>query len=615
MATYLSTESIWSNLKPTPSSYLKFAREIGEGLIPGANEELHPVNIAFLSTFTSEILSQYLVVECARRGLLANPYFAPFNQLEQQVLNSDSLLYQSQPNIVVLALRLEELAPNLVDRFVSLTGDNIDSEMEAVEHRISNLVSGLRRFTTATVLVFDFAAPMRMAAGLADSTLEHPQASVVERTNGLLAGLCRQHTDVHIFDYSRLVQKLGRANWYDPKLWYLGRIPFGTEAQVITAQHLARYIRAASYPPSKCLVVDLDNTLWGGVLGEEGIGGIELGGDYPGSVYKDFQHQLLALRDRGVLLAIASKNNEPDVEEAFSNHPDLVVKLEDFAVRQIHWGDKASSLEAIAATLNIGIDSLVFFDDSPVERAWVRSQLPEVTVIDVPESPLGYADALEYSEAFDFLTVSAEDRIRASMYQSQRKRQKLQNSSLSLEQFLSQLEIKATIGHLNQETLPRVAQLMAKTNQFNLTNRRHTAAELQELVNSGAVALWLRVADKYGDNGLVAVAIAVTEDTNHWNIDSLVMSCRVFGRHVEIALLSRLTSEVRKRGGNIITGEYIPTSKNGMVAKLYPDHGFKTVKSDGRRWEWDLSFGEVPLPGFVTIQSGDAENLNGDLIE
>lgn len=594
---------------------MKFAREISEGLIPAPNEKLRPVNITFLSTFTSEILRQYLVVECARRGMLANPYFAPFNQLEQQVLNSASLLYQSQPNIVVLASRLEELAPDLVGRFVSLTRDTIESEIAAIEQRIDNLITGLRRSTTATVLVFDFAAPLRVAAGLADSALEHPQASVVQRTNSLLADLCRRHPDVHLFDYSRLVQGLGQTNWYDPKLWYLGRIPFGTEAQVTTAQHLARYIRAASFPSSKCLVVDLDNTLWGGVLGEEGIGGIELGEDYPGRVYKDFQHQLLALRDRGILLAIASKNNETDVEEAFSKHPDLVVKLEDFATRQIHWGDKASSLEAIAAKLNIGIDSLVFFDDSPVERAWVRSQLPEVTVIDVPESPLGYADALEYSEAFDFLTVSAEDRIRASMYQSQQARQKLQNASLSLEQFLSQLEIKVTIGHLNQETLPRVAQLISKTNQFNLTTRRHTAPELQELVNSGAVALWLRAADKYGDNGLVAAAIAVPEGTNRWNIDSLVMSCRVFGLSVEIALLSRLTSEVIKRGGNIITGEYIPTAKNGMVSKLYPDYGFKTVEGDGERWEWDLSFGEVPPPDFVTIQSGDGNFLNGDLIE
>lgn len=608
MATELNTENMWSNLRPTPSSYVKTAREIGARAI----ENLLPVNVAFLSTFTSEILSPYLTVECARRGMLANLYFAPFNQLEQQVLDAGGPLYRSKPDIVILATRLEELAPNLVDRFVSLTTNDIENELAVLEQRLSGLVDGLRRSANATVLVFDFAAPYRTAAGLADSALERSQASVIQRANDLLANLCRRQQDVHVFDYSRLVHRSGAVTWYDPKLWFMGRIPFGADAQLSTGKHLARYIRAARFPPAKCLVVDLDNTLWGGVLGEDGIGGIELGDDYPGSVYKEFQRRLLGLRDRGILLAIASKNDKSDVIDAFNNHPDLVLKLDDFAALQIHWKDKASSLRAIASDLNIGIDSLAFFDDSPVERAWVRSQCPEVSVIDVPESSLGYADALENAEAFDFLTISTEDRMRARMYQSEQGRRDLEKTSVSLEEFLSQLEIKATVGHLNAETLPRVAQLMAKTNQFNLTNRRHTAAELQELVTSGAVALWLRVADKYGDNGLVGVGIAVPEDSGHWNIDSLLMSCRVFGRQVETALLSKLISEVKERGGDIVSGEYIATAKNGMVANLYPDHGFAAANDAQDRWEWDLSTGEVPLPVFLTLLFEDSDESSGE---
>ena len=598
MATEIEIENIWIGLKPTPSSYLKTAREIAAGAI----DDLQPVNVALLSTFTSEILSPYLIVECARRGLIADLYFAPFNQLEQQVLDSGGPLYRSQPDFVVLATRLEEIAPRLVERFVSLSADEIENEMAAIHQRLSGLLEGLRRSTKATVFLFDFASPIRLAAGLADSTLERSQPSVVQQANDLLAGLCQQYPDVHLFDYSRLVQSTGQDNWQDPKLWYLGRIPLGAEAQLKTGQQLARYIRAASFPPAKCLVVDLDNTLWGGVLGEEGIGGIKLSDDYPGNVYKEFQRQILALRDRGILLAIASKNNKADVEEAFAKHPDLVLKLDDFSARQIHWEDKASSLEAIAEELNIGIDSLVFFDDSPVERDWVRSRLPGVTVVDVPETPLEYADALESSEVFDFLTISAEDRMRAGMYQSEHGRRQLQKSSVSLEEFLKQLETKATVGRLDRDTLPRVAQLMAKTNQFNLTNRRHTASDLQEMVAAGAVALWLRVADKYGDNGLVGVGIAVPEDSTRWTIDSFIMSCRVFGRHVETALLSGLTREIKERGGSTLVGEYIPTAKNVMVANLYPDHGFVTVNGSGERWEWDLSTGEIPPPDMVTIQ-------------
>jgi FkbH-like protein len=211
-----------------------------------------------------------------------------------------------------------------------------------------------------------------------------------------------------------------------------------------------------------------------------------------------------------VLLAVASKNNEVDVLEVFQNHPDCVLKIEDFAALQIHWQDKAGSLRTIAKELNIGTDALAFFDDSRVEREWVRSHMPEVTVIEVPDNPLDFARALDESGAFDHLAISAEDQRRAEMYQKEKERRRLQSESISLEDFLGHLNMKATIGFVDQETLPRVAQLVAKTNQFNLTTRRHTPSELQAMIESGAVALWLRVADRFADNGLVGVALATS---------------------------------------------------------------------------------------------------------
>jgi len=453
-------------------------------------------------------------------------------------------------------------------------------------------------------LVFNFAPPSHLAAGLADTGLALAQTSAIQRANDQLAKVCESQSGAFVFDYARLVTESGQRDWQDPKLWYLGRIPMGSHAQLETGKSLSRYIRASKLPANKCLVIDLDDTLWGGVIGEVGTGGIALGEEYPGSVYKAFQRRLLSLRDQGTLLAIASKNNESDALEVFEKHSDCVLSLGDFAARQIHWNDKASSLRAIAEELNIGTDSLAFFDDSPVEREWVRSQMPEVTVIDVPNDPMGYADALEESGAFDSLSISREDRQRPEMYQQEGQRKQLRHANVSPEEFFKQLEMTATIGFLDSGTLPRVTQLLGKTNQFNLTNRRHTAPNLQAMTASGAIGLWMRLGDRFGDNGLVAVALAIPENGDNasdWKIDTFLMSCRVVGRKVESALLGVLCNLIRTKGGNSIIGEYIATAKNGVVSEFYQNHGFKGQDYEGRYWKWNFSDGKVSIPEFISV--------------
>ena len=593
--------AILRDLRPTPSAYLSAARQIEEGTF----EELNPVRISILATFTSDLLRPYLVVECASKGLLAIPYFAPYNQLEQQALDSSSALHAFKPDVVVIATRIEETAPNLVTRFVTLSPTDVEDELAQVEERLQGLVEGLRRTTVATLLVSNYASPPFLATGMADASSVLSQASVIQRANNRVAEVCQKFAGAYVFDYARMVSEFGLLRWFDPKLWYFGRIPFGAEAQLETGRRLARYLSAVSSPPCKCLVVDVDNTLWGGVVGEEGIGGITLSEDYPGNMYKDFQRRLLSLRDRGVLLAIASKNNESDVLEVFQKHSDCVLKAEDFAATQIHWQDKAASLAAISEELNISTDALAFFDDSLVERGWIRSQMPEVTVIEVPESPLGFATALEESGAFDYLMISAEDRKRPGLYQKEGERKRLQARSVSMGEFLRQLDMEATVGHVSTETLPRVAQLLAKTNQFNLTNRRHTSSELQAMIEGGAIALWLRVADRFGDNGLVGVAIATPGSSGRWLIDTFLLSCRVVGRGVETALLSILSRMVREKGGEIALGEYIGTPKNGMASEFYPSHGFEAVDGDALLWKRDISNGELAMPDFMKVTFED----------
>jgi len=601
----LSLKDILLELKPAPASYLKAERQLEGGDFGG----LKQVNVAILATFTADLVKPYLVVESAAQGILARLYFGPFNQLDQQVLDKSSSLYQSEPDVVVIAARIEEFAPELVDSFIKLSPSQVDDELANIQNRIQSLIDGIREKTTARILVFNFAAPPSLAAGMADPYLEPSQSSVIQNANEKIAEICGQVSDTYVFDYAAMVSEFGSKNWFSPKLWYTGRVPFGADAQIETGKRLARYIKSLSLPACKCLVVDCDNTIWGGILGEEGLGGIELSEDYPGNVYKGFQRELLNLKDRGILLAMASKNNEEDVLEVFEQHADSLLKVGDFAATQIHWNDKATSLALIAEELNIGIDSLAFFDDNPVEREWVRTALPEVTVIDVPESPLEYIQTLNESSAFDQLLISDDDRARPKMYQEQTSRNKSQTQSVSIEEFLENLDMTATIGTVDADTLPRVAQLLTKTNQFNLTTRRHSESELQTMIDSGAVALWMRVSDRFGDNGLVAVAIAVADESDSWLIDTFLMSCRVIGRGVETAMLSFLSQSIQERGGRLILGQYVPTPQNGMVSEFYNSHAFESADEERGLWQWDLSQGQIPWPEVIRLKIANEASI------
>lgn len=586
-----------------PAEYSAAAREIEAN---HAALALRDLRVGFVSTFTAEVLKQYLVVEGARKGFFIQPYFAPFGFLEQELMSPESGLYQQSCSVVVIAARLEELAPALTDDFMSFSSEALASELDRIERRILGLLQALRKQSGATALVFNFAPVLYPSAGLADPGLERSQAMFIGLANERIARACRGISGAFVFDYHRAVTEAGLRRWQDPKLFYLGRVPVGVEAQIELGKSLARSLRATQVAPAKVLVLDLDGTLWGGVLGDDGANGIILGGEYPGNVFKDFQRSIKSLRGRGILLAIASKNNLADVKEVFESNPDCVLKLEDFSAVQAHWNDKASSLKAIAGELNVGVDSLVFFDDNPVERDWVRSQLPEVNVIDVPQSPMEYVQTLAESCAFDQLSLSEEDRRRAELYRNEKERQSVEVTASSVEDFLKQLKMVATLGGVGRETLPRVSQLLAKTNQFNLTTRRHSALDLEGMLRGGALGLWLRISDRFGDNGLVGVAIARPSDPGAWVIDSFLLSCRVIGRQAENVLLGALARKVREKGGRTLVGEYIPTPKNKPSADFLPQAGFERLDPGGRLWSWDLDKSLPPIPELIETRFEDA---------
>jgi len=354
----------------------------------------------------------------------------------------------------------------------------------------------------------------------------------------------------------------------------------------------------------KVLAVDLDNTLWGGVLGEDGIEGIQLGTEYPGAFYRGLQRVILDIHQRGILLAVCSKNNRGEAMAAIEKHPEMLLRPEHFAAFRINWQDKAQNLREIAAELNLGTDSIAFLDDNPVERSRVQSDLPEVKVIALPGQAQGYAAALRDSPWFERLALSVEDREHTRMYHEQQQRASVAQAAGSLEDFYRSLGQEVVLAPLAPETLVRVAHLTQKTNQYNVTTRRYSEQQIEEMAARPDCRVYsVRVRDRFGDNGIVGVLITRIEN-DVCEIDTFLLSCRVIGRTVETAMLGFLASVCKKQGASRLQGWFLPTKKNAPVKDLYSTHGFTAVRSEGDAtlWSVTLSKSDIRCPEWIDLQ-------------
>jgi FkbH-like protein len=383
----------------------------------------------------------------------------------------------------------------------------------------------------------------------------------------------------------------------------------------MTAQnlnHLAgewlRFLHPLSGKIAKACVVDLDNTMWGGIIGEDGMSGIKLGQEYPGASFRALQRALLDLHQRGILLAVCSKNNYDDAIVALQNHPGMLLKPSHFAAIRINWTEKAQNLREIAKELNIGIDALAFVDDNPIERQQVRSQVPEAHVLELPGDPMEFARAVRECPLFERLTLSAEDCQRGAMYQAQQEREQLAQTIASREDFLRSLQQEAEIAPLTKATLARIAQLTNKTNQFNLTTRRYNEQQLLDITAKGCDCFSIRVRDRFGDNGIVGVTIT-RHDGDNCEIDTFLLSCRVIGRSVESAFLAFLVEHGRQRGAKRLRGWFVPTKKNAPARDFYPSHGFQSVQQtdNGTLWSLDLAADSLPCPEWVKLHLSNGD--------
>ena len=422
-------------------------------------------------------------------------------------------------------------------------------------------------------------------------------ATVVTRLNNQVCEAAGRD-GVLVLDIARASQRDGIDAWFDVGRWLQGKLEIAPQAAPLYGDLAARILGAQRGLSKKCLVLDLDNTLWGGVIGDDGLDGIVLGeGSAAGEAHLALQHYAKQLKERGVVLAVCSKNDAKIAEAAFRDHPEMVLRRSDFAAFQANWDDKAQNLKAIAARLNIGIDSLVFVDDNPIERARVRQSLPMVAVPEMPEDPAHYVRCLAEAGYFEAIAFTAEDRDRAQSYAANAEREALLGSAESMEDFLRGLAMTAVYGPFTAVDHARVVQLINKTNQFNTTTRRYAGDEIARIMEEpDAVTLQFRLLDRVGDNGLVSTMILrpTPDDDEALEIENWVMSCRVFGRELEYEAMNIAVEAAKERGARTLVADYIPTPKNDVISKLYPSLGFTEVDSPtpangATRWALDLA--------------------------
>jgi FkbH-like protein len=568
-------------------------------------DEKKIVRLAIIGSTTLEPLAACFDVKTRLEGFFVETFVGGFNTYRQEVLDASSDLYKSNPDIVVLSIDAWSiLDKQFLPNFVRMSTKDRQVLQNELAENVLSVASNLESGTSALILVNNFLVPVFTPLGIVDNKQNIGLKEFFEGANRILAEKLMKSSRIFLVDLDSTASAFGKSRITNWNTWYRGSIPFSDDFTPILADEYLRYVRAMKGLSKKCIVLDLDNTLWGGIIGEDGIEGIKLGNTAPGIEYVEFQRSLLSLYNRGIILAVCSKNNPDDALKVFREHPAQVLKEEHFAALRINWQNKAANIAELAKEINIGLDSMVFFDDNPVERAQVSQTLPEVLVVDMPKNPRLYRDMIENLNVFDVLSLTKEDMERGEMYVGKRKRTELEQSVTSMEDFLRTLDLNVRINEVTDFDTPRVVQLIGKTNQFNLTTRRYTDAEVNDFRNSPDVAVYsMAVHDKFGDEGVVGVAIVKKKGSDWW-IDSFLMSCRVIGRSVETAFLAKIVADAKAAKAARVIGEYIPTKKNPPASDLYERHGFgMPTTADDNVTSWILNLDEqtIDVPEWIEL--------------
>src|SRR5215469_16741555 len=571
---------------------------------------LVPFRLAILRSFTVEPIVPLLRAEAFSFGIDLSVHIGDFNAYAQEILDSESSLYRFRPNAVILAVETLAIAPDLWQDYAHLSEDCVKQAAQRVSESLAQYLHEFRGRSQAALIVHNLEQPVQAAFGVLDAQLVQSQSEVFERINRNLVAVTSQMRGAYVLDYDALVARNGRLRWHDERKWLIARLPIAADQMIHLAREWMRFLVPLAGKTAKALVVDLDNTLWGGVIGEDGRNGIKLSAEYPGAAYQALQRAILDLTRKGILLAICSKNNPEDAIDVLESHPGMLLRPKHFAATRISWNDKSPGLREIAAELNIGVDSLAFLDDNPFEREQVRGAVPQVMVIDLPEDPLQYAAVIRNHPGFERLTLSAEDQQRTTFYAEQRERSQAEQKFQSKEDFYRFLEQEAEIAEVTPATLARISQLTQKTNQFNVTTQRYSEQQISALVeNPSSQVLSIRIRDRFGDHGLVGVSIT-RDEGDACEIDSFLLSCGVVGRTVEPALLAHLVDQAAERGRKRLLGWFLPTKKNVPAREFYKQHGFELTQQNGEGslWSLDLTQQRIAAPEWVKVVTVNGGN-------
>ena len=556
------------------------------------------LKVAILSSFTLNGLSEILHVKSSDLGIRYQSYLGGYNQYNQELLDSQSEYYKFSPDVTFLILDIRNFLGENFHFPYNISDNERKLLVNEKINQIENIIKCFEKNLNSKLIITNFNIPSYSPNGITETKSDFGFHEMIEELNRSLRNISKTHSSVYIYDFNHFVSKYGEKNIFDYRQFHVGDIQIALNFIPSFAYDLMSYIKPITGTNKKCIVLDLDNTLWGGIIGEDGFDGIELGHSSNGKAFVDFQKELLSLWNHGIILAINSKNNFDDAMKVINEHPNMILRKKNFASIQINWDDKAQNLKQIAEEINIGLNSIAFFDDDKINRERIKQEFPEVLTIEVPDDPSQFSLILKNLNDFNVLQRTDEDIKRGQMYAQQRERKELEKSISNLDDFLEQLDIKVKMKNSNEFLIPRISQLTLKTNQFNLTTRRYQEEEIRNFTNDHKFIVGCaQVLDKFGDNGITGVYIINKQD-KIWSIDTFLLSCRIMGRGVENGILSQILIDAKHNGVEEIRANFIPTQKNKPAENFLPDFGFQ---KEGDNWIYKLN-NEIKLPKHLKVE-------------
>lgn len=540
------------------------------------------LRVALLGDSAIQLLAKAIHASGRLSGLSVNIYEADYDQIDLQVLSHDSALYTFRPDFIIIYHSVSKLK----NRFYS---SPLGIKTEFHEHhssKIENLVRSVASKCSSKIIYLNLPTVQDAIFGNYATKVETSLRFHIRAINQHLNSFASGHGQFFICDVESLAAYVGLSHSFDQQLYITSDMEFSLDFQALVASNVIDIINAVHGKINKCLILDLDNTLWGGVIGDDGIDGIEIGNFGLGKAFVDFQLWIRQLKDRGIILCICSKNTEAIAFEPFRNHPDMVLKEDDIAVFVANWNNKADNIQYIQKVLNIGFDSMVFIDDNPFERNLVRNAIPDICVPELPEDPSEYVDFLSQLNLFEVASFSTNDQNRNQQYREEAQRKSIEIQFTNQDDYLKSLEMVAVIEPFNSFNIPRVAQLTQRSNQFNFRTKRYTESDIKSMAESERfIPLIVSLSDKFGDYGIVSVVI-LEKNTSHLFIDTWIMSCRVLKRGLEDLVLNQVINHAEFHGAAKIYGEYLATPKNILVRDFFPEKGFK---QEGELWKCETS--------------------------